>query len=298
MTDNWTKQEPQNAPPSDLAQPDVPKENSSKKIFGVLAVAAVLVTLAVIQVVAMRDRLSSLEKSTAEQVQDLEKRLTESRAQTNANTNQLKESLFKEPADLNALIKKVGLSVVDIYCESDGGGGTGFAIEEATTLPGYSTTIVTNFHVIEDCWETETPVTVYIGAAFDTKLEAKFRGVDSENDLALLEIKELLTPIVSAEDYAEPGWWSMAIGNPGDNTVGETLFRYITIGHIGYVLDEYYNYTSATLNRGNSGGPLVNSRGELIGINSFASSGINEGVWNIAVDSAILCDKLLKCEEE
>lgn len=298
MTDNWTEQEPQNTPPSDLAQPDVPKENSSKKIFGVLAVAAVLVTLAVIQVVAMRDRLSSLEKSTAEQVQDLEKRLTESRAQTNANTNQLKESLFKEPADLNALIKKVGLSVVDIYCESDGGGGTGFAIEEATTLPGYSTTIVTNFHVIEDCWETETPVTVYIGAAFDTKLEAKFRGVDSENDLALLEIKELLTPIVSAEDYAEPGWWSMAIGNPGDNTVGETLFRYITIGHIGYVLDEYYNYTSATLNRGNSGGPLVNSRGELIGINSFASSGINEGVWNIAVDSAILCDKLLKCEEE
>ena len=90
----------------------------------------------------------------------------------------------------------------------------------------------------------------------------------------------------------------MAIGNPGDNTVGETLFRYITIGHIGYVLDEYYNYTSATLNKGNSGGPLVNSRGELIGINSFASSGINEGVWNIAVDSAILCEKLLKCEEE
>jgi S1-C subfamily serine protease len=276
----------------------VPKENSSKKTYGVLAVAAVLVVLAVIQVVAMRDRLSTLEKSTDEQVQDLEKRLTESRAQTNANTNQLKESLFKEPADLNALIKKVGLSVVDIYCESDGSGGTGFAIEEATTLPGYSTTIVTNFHVIEDCWETETPVTVYIGAAFDTKLEAKFRGVDSENDLALLEIKELLTPIVSAEDYAEPGWWSMAIGNPGDNTVGETLFRYITIGHIGYVLDEYYNYTSATLNKGNSGGPLVNSRGELIGINSFASSGINEGVWNIAVDSAILCEKLLKCEEE
>ena len=298
MTDNWTEQEPQNTPPSDLAQPDVPKENSSKKTYGVLAVAAVLVVLAVLQVVAMRDRLSSLEKSTDEQVQDLEKRLTESRAQTNANTNQLKESLFKEPADLNALIKKVGLSVVDIYCESDGSGGTGFAIEEATTLPGYSTTIVTNFHVIEDCWETETPVTVYIGAAFDTKLEAKFRGVDSENDLALLEIKELLTPIVSAEDYAEPGWWSMAIGNPGDNTVGETLFRYITIGHIGYVLDEYYNYTSATLNKGNSGGPLVNSRGELIGINSFASSGINEGVWNIAVDSAILCEKLLKCEEE
>jgi S1-C subfamily serine protease len=47
------------------------------------------------------------------------------------------------------------------------------------------------------------------------------------------------------------------------------------------VLDDYWNYSSATLNRGNLGGPLVNSRGELIGINTLASSGLDEGVWNV-----------------
>jgi S1-C subfamily serine protease len=297
MTDNWTEQEPQNMSLPPLAQPDVPKENSSKKIFGALAVAAVLVAFAVIQVIEMRDRLSSLEKSTAEQVQDLEKRLTESRAQTNANTNQLKSSLFKEPADLNALIKKVGLSVVDIYCESgDGSGGTGFAHDDEPVTAGYSTTLVTNHHVIESCWDSDTEVVVYIGDEYETEVKGIIIGVDEENDLALIEIKEKLPLILSAEDFAKPGWWSMAIGNPVDEDLDEVLDRYVSIGYIGSVLDGYYNYTSATLNRGNSGGPLVNSRGELIGINTFATSGLDNGVWNIAVDSDILCEKLYKCD--
>jgi len=45
------------------------------------------------------------------------------------------------------------------------------------------------------------------------------------------------------------------------------------------------------------GGPLVNSRGELIGINTLASSGLDEGVWNVAVDSAVLCVSLIICDD-
>jgi serine protease DegS len=88
----------------------------------------------------------------------------------------------------------------------------------------------------------------------------------------------------------------MAVGNPVDSDLEATLNRYVSIGYIGYVYDGYYNYTGATLNRGNSGGPLVNSRGELIGINTYATSGIDDGVWNIAIDSAVLCENLYKCE--
>ena len=206
-------------------------------------------------------------------------------------------SLFEAPDDLDALIKKVGESVVDIYCESgDGSGGTGFAHDDEPVTAGYLTTLVTNHHVIESCWDSETEVVVYIGDEYETEVEGIIVGVDEENDLALIEIKEKLPLILSAEDFAKPGWWSMAIGNPVDEDLDEVLDRYVSIGYIGSVLDGYFNYTSATLNRGNSGGPLVNSRGELIGINTFATSGLDNGVWNIAVDSDILCEKLYNCE--
>jgi len=220
---------------------------------------------------------------------------TELQSEVEINTDET--SLFAAPDDLDELIKKVGESVVDIYCESgDGSGGTGFAHDDEPVTAGYSTTLVTNHHVIESCWDAGTEVVVYIGDDFETEVMGIIAGVDEENDLALIEIKEKLPLILSAEDFAKPGWWSMAIGNPVDEEIEEVLDRYVSIGYIGFVLDGYYNYTSATLNRGNSGGPLVNSRGELIGINTFATSGLDNGVWNIAVDSDILCEKLYKCD--
>lgn len=206
------------------------------------------------------------------------------------------QSLFKAPDDLEGLIEIVGKSVVDIGCDFDGSGGTGFAIADEPLTEGYATTIVTNYHVIEGCFENDVKVFVYTGEDFETKLTALIAGTDPENDLAILEISETIAPLVEAEFLAERGWWSMAIGNPYDQDIDATLNRYVSIGYIGYVYGGYYNYTSATLNKGNSGGPLVNSRGELIGINTYASSGMDDGVWNIAIDSKVLCENLYDCE--
>jgi S1-C subfamily serine protease len=287
MTDDWTQIEPQiqdattNAP----TQP-TPTKRSKKPVVPILSVIALVILIA--SQVAMMQRIAKLEKKT-----DADS--TELIGQVEIESGG--SSFFEAPEDLDALIKKVGASVVDIYCESgDGSGGTGFAYDDEPVTDGYATTLVTNHHVIESCWDSGTEVVVYIGEEYETEVKGIIAGVDEENDLALIEIKENLPLIYSAEDFAEPGWWSMAIGNPLDEDIEEVLDRYVSIGYIGFVLDGYYNYTSATLNRGNSGGPLVNSRGELIGINTFATSGLDNGIWNIAVDSDILCEKLYNCD--
>lgn len=287
MTDDWTQIEPQIQDASTIAPSEpTPPKRSKKPVILVASVIALVILIA--SQVAMIQRIAKLEKKT-----DVDSTGLVSQVETKSGGS----SFFEAPEDLDALIKKVGASVVDIYCESgDGSGGTGFAYDDEPVTDGYSTTLVTNHHVIESCWDSGTEVVVYIGEEYETEVKGIIAGVDEENDLALIEIKEKLPLIFSAEDFAEPGWWSMAIGNPVDEEIEEVLDRYVSIGYIGFVLDGYYNYTSATLNRGNSGGPLVNSRGELIGINTLATSGLDNGVWNIAVDSDILCEKLYNCD--
>ena len=296
MTNDWTQMEPQiqDATTVALGESTPPKQSKKPVLLVVLILA--IVGLVASQIV-MIQRIATLDKETGMQLKDLNKQVTESASRADKTAKLLEPSLFKTPDDLDALIKKVGASVVDIYCESGGGsGGTGFAYDDEPVTAGYSTTIVTNNHVIEDCWASDSEVIVYIGDTYETEVKGIITGVDEENDLALIEIREVLPLIESAEDFAKPGWWSMAIGNPYDEDIEEVLERYVSIGYIGFVLEGYYNYTSATLNRGNSGGPLVNSRGELIGINTFATSGLDYGVWNIAVDSDVLCEKLYDCD--
>jgi S1-C subfamily serine protease len=214
--------------------------------------------------------------------------------------NQKKQSsdadLFSPPKDVSSLIFEVEQSVVLIECK---GWGTGFAMDNTIETSGFKTSIVTNHHVIRDCIEAEDEIVVRTGPKHEGLPKVKLIRWDEGNDLAILEIDEELPILVNAETYAERGWWTMAIGNPVDSNFKEpqVLINSTTFGHISYVFNKKYNYTSATINGGNSGGPLVNSRGELIGVNTMAGASTEDGVWNIAVDTAILCEKLLECED-
>jgi S1-C subfamily serine protease len=215
---------------------------------------------------------------------------------TNQQNQQSDADLFSPPKDVSSLIFEVEQSVVLIECK---GWGTGFAMNNTIETSGFKTSIVTNHHVIKDCIEAEDEIVVRTGPKHKGLPKVKLIRWDEDNDLAILEIDEELPTLVSAETYAERGWWTMAIGNPVDTDFDEpqVLINSTTFGHISYVLDEKYNYTSATINGGNSGGPLVNSRGELIGVNTMAGASTEDGVWNVAVDTAILCEKLFECED-
>ena len=149
--------------------------------------------------------------------------------------------------------------------------GSGFIISS----DGY---IVTNGHVIED--SSDINVNLYDG----TKYKAKTIGIDKKTDIALLKIntfKELKYAKFGDSNKARIGDWAIVIGNPyglgGSVSIGiiSARGRDIKNGQS----DEYIQ-TDAAINKGNSGGPLFNSNGEVIGISSaiYSPSGGSVGI--------------------
>jgi len=202
--------------------------------------------------------------------------------------------LYVAPTDVEAFIDEVAESLVLIECA--GSSGTGFAYEISGLEEGYNTFIVTNHHVIKDCIDDADALTVSHGEDYKLTTNSSLFDHDEENDLALIQVEADIARIPESKTFASSGWWNMAIGNPIGDT--ELLFNATTFGHIVAVDRERYNFTSAIINPGNSGGPLVNSRGELIGINTFSWASTEEGVANIAVDSDLLCVKIIDCGDE
>jgi len=137
--------------------------------------------------------------------------------------------------------------------------GSGFVIDAA----GY---VVTNNHVIEGADEID--VVMSDGSV----LAAKLVGTDEDVDLALLKVDSPapLKPVPwGNSDAAEVGQWVVAIGNPfglgGTVTAGIISARARDIGAGSY--DDFIQ-TDAAINKGNSGGPLFNLRGEVVGVNT------------------------------
>jgi len=149
--------------------------------------------------------------------------------------------------------------------------GSGFIIDAG----GY---IVTNHHVIADADE----ITVRLHD--DTLLEAELVGSDEKTDLALLKVKSdepLPATSWGASDKTRIGDWVVAIGNPfglgGTVTAGIVSARQRDINSGPY--DDFIQ-TDAAINRGNSGGPMFNLDGGVIGVNTaiFSPSGGSIGI--------------------
>lgn len=151
--------------------------------------------------------------------------------------------------------------------------GSGVVIDAAK---GY---VVTNNHVVDNA--TKIQVQLSDGRKYD----AKVIGKDPRSDIALIQLKEAknLTAIKIADsDDLRVGDYTVAIGNPYG--LGETVTSGIVsaLGRSGLNVENYENFiqTDAAINRGNSGGALVNLNGELIGINTaiLAPDGGNIGI--------------------
>jgi serine protease Do len=139
--------------------------------------------------------------------------------------------------------------------------------------------VVTNNHVVG---EGETEVTVTVGEHRDVR--AKVVGVDSWTDLALLKIDVTGLPVIPYGDSSKlkVAEWVMAVGSPFSLSQTVTLGIVSALGRANVGITQYEDFiqTDAAINPGNSGGALINSRAELVGINTaiFSQSGGYQGI--------------------
>jgi len=172
--------------------------------------------------------------------------------------------------------------------------GSGFVVDA-------SGIIITNNHVIEDADE------IVANFSDGSKLTATLLGKDDKTDIAVLQVKPNPQKPLKAlrfgdSDKMRVGDWVMAIGNPfglgGTVTIGIVSARNRDINSGPY--DDFIQ-TDAAINRGNSGGPLFNMDGEVIGINTaiISPSGGSIGIgFAIPSDAALhVVDQLRKYGE-
>ncbi len=161
-----------------------------------------------------------------------------------------------------------------------GGEGSGFVISQ----DGY---VVTNNHVVADMDE----ITVLF--LDGDELEAEVVGRDPKTDIALLKVdpgdKELITIALGDSDAVRPGDWVVAIGNPFG------LAHTVTAGIVSAknrrdVMNrqsyEDFIQTDAAINQGNSGGPLIDLHGRVIGINTAIRSNANTIGFSVPINQA------------
>ncbi len=160
--------------------------------------------------------------------------------------------------------------------------GTGFIISN----DGY---VLTNHHVVDGADE----VTVRLSDRREYK--AKVVGSDEQSDVALLKIAATNLPFLRMGDSRtlRPGQWVVAIGSPFGLDHSVTAGIVSAVGRSNpYANQQYVPFiqTDVAINRGNSGGPLLDTRGQVVGINSqiFSNSGGYMGVsFAIPIDVAM-----------
>jgi S1-C subfamily serine protease len=183
---------------------------------------------------------------------------------------------------LNEAVVNISIEVVTLnwFLEpvpKQGGSGSGTIIDSR----GY---ILTNKHVVEKAYK------VYVTLADGSQFDGNVIGIDHENDLAVVKIdpkdKKLVTIPMGDSSNLLVGQKVLAIGNPFGYE------RTLTIGVIsglgrpvqpnsgsGYIVKDMIQ-TDASINPGNSGGPMIDSKGEMIGINTmiYSPSGGSIGI--------------------
>ena len=189
------------------------------------------------------------------------------------------------PEDLVELAADVTKSVVQLVCGNSAGTGWAAASSPSPSMTssGESTFIVTNHHVIEACADgSQVQGTDSDGNTFS----ARVVSYSAEDDVAGLVTRHDLEGLEWLGEKPAVGWWAGVIGNPYELTGA------LSTGVVSQV-GEGYLTTTAPLNPGNSGGPVFDNLGRVIGI--ATSKRIDSEGIGYAGSSELICEWLVTC---
>jgi len=205
--------------------------------------------------------------------------------------------LFSRPPNTDRFIERVRSLTATIRCpigSQFNSTGSGWPLDPRDLGAGeiQGTVIITNGHVIDECIST---VTVELGGRTYTGRDIRMDFPDSGgNDLAVILIDEEVETFEIARSWAV-GQWVVASGSPL-NISGMVTFGFISNDKDGLL------WTDAQINSGNSGGPLINSAGQVIGINTWGlvqpgerSGEVRDTGIGMAQPIDRLCDRLFRC---
>lgn len=232
-------------------------------IIAFMIVSGILIYLSYIKIELLENKLNKNQLETQSKINEM----TTSIIQTKESVISLDKSISTEikqlraetSADFSGIIEDAIESVVTI--KTDVSQGTGFIINDE----GY---LITNAHVLAG-GRVVSAIT-----SDHNERDAKFIGYSEELDIALLKISGDYNSIKLADsDEIQVGEKVIAIGNPLglQFSVSEGIIS--GVNRPGPSGIEAYIQTDAALNPGNSGGPLINKQGEVIGINNFKIGG-------------------------
>ena len=215
-------------------------------------------------------------------------KVQQSQADGSAEDQQMQEffqRFFGMPMPRQAPVPKNRKSVPQDQEEVPRGVGSGFIISQ----DGF---VLTNAHVVDGASD------IYVKLTDKREFKAKVIGLDKRTDVALIKIEGTKLPkaTIGDSDKIRAGEWVIAIGSPFE------LENTVTAGIISAKARDTGEYlpliqTDVAVNPGNSGGPLINMRGEVIGINSqiYSRSGGYMGIsFAVPIDEAMRVADQLK----
>jgi len=191
------------------------------------------------------------------------------------------------PNDLVALSSSLTKSVVTVLCGNSLGSGWSVNVDlsAANLSSGFKSYIITNHHVISECTSNRD---ISIILSNQTKVSAYVYAWDEPNDVAGILTMTSIPPLDWRGATPEQGWWSGIIGSPlGFPGV-------LTTGIVSSISStKFTGTTTAPINHGNSGGPVFDRTGRVIGL-ATAKYVDSEG-FGIFHGTPLLCVKILNC---